>query len=187
MQTDVFLFILLQRLALQYSSAKWPKIINCYLEFFQVQILLDVEKEDVNKPSKVGSYWEPPLVTAIDREHPYLVPLLIKHGADVNSKSTRGETPLMCAAYHNYTTPANMQNDQKPSSSQLVESMEQPGDTTFKAWPGSQTGERLDVMKILISRGAELDTKDNFGQTALCKAIRTLFVLQFLIISKFIQ
>ena len=113
-------------------------------------------------------------MTAIDRQHPYLAPLLIKHGADINTKSTRGETPLMCAAYHNYTTPANMQNEGSMQSiPESLDNIEQTGETCYKAWPGYQNGGRLDVMKILISRGAELDTKDNFGQTALCKAIRT--------------
>ena len=99
------------------------------------------------------------------------VRLLIGTGADVNAKDKQGETALVEAV---------------DCGDLLLFSSEGPGH--FKANPRDQHGRTfyqrsLEVVKVLIDRGADVNAKDEKGETTLMYAARSgnLEVVKFLV------
>ena len=79
--------------------------------------------------------------------HDITVKLLLEHGADVNLATPDGETPLMAAV----------------------------DITRFSAVPPDSVQSRLRVADLLIAAGAELNTRDQEGRTALWWAKKPQF------------
>ena len=111
-----------------------------------------------------------PLHLAIDRGHKNIVELLIKSGADVNSKTTFGYTPLHLAVDRDFI-------DDSTAMVKLI--------TDAKAELNGRSGDKrtptplhravanghLDVVKILIKAGAEINTTAIMKITPLITAV----------------
>ena len=134
---------------------------------------------DVNAKNEDG---ETPLLIAATRDNFDLVELLIEHGADVNVKTVVGWAPLHSAASRNsldmakllieHSADVNAKNEMSLGYAQwLIEyghSVDVIGMTPLHsaAWSNS-----LDVAKLLIERGADVNAKDADDFTPLDRAL----------------
>lgn len=183
------------------SKGVIPLVEAAYSGSVEIATLLLDKKANVNERGQVGSH-ETPLTAAALRGHADLVAVLINHGADVNAPGWEGRTPLMCAASSGYLDAvkvlvqkgANVNSRvagtalecaSEPVSQKgrdhvgvvkfLLEHGADPrladdhGDTpvTVAAVYG-----RTDVIKVLASGGADMQSADGDGARAVRDSVR---------------
>ena len=108
-----------------------------------VRLLLD-RGADVNRRTIIGGYTA--LHEAAAKGHVDLVKLLLEGGADVNALDDDGNAPLHLAASTSVALDRrNLQRDPKPGS----------------------PAEYLDVARLLLNGGADVDARNNDGKSAL--------------------
>jgi len=97
---------------------------------------------------------------AVDAARGDIVELLIAHGADVNTRTDLGITPLYIAERNGYTEIAELllKHGAKEISPSLF---------------GAFTYVDIDQIQVLIAQGADVNAKNNSGQTLLHLACRT--------------
>jgi ankyrin repeat protein len=105
-------------------------------------------------------YKQRPLHLAVYNEHPDIVALLLKHGADANARMNNGQTPLFIASYF---------GDIK--SMKLL--IEHGAEVNIKDHLGSTPlhkaveGDNPEAVTLLLDHGAALHATDNEGNTPL--------------------
>lgn len=147
-----------------------------------------------------------PLVDAADQGIETLVAAHIKNGNNVNVRGDFGITPLMRAAYHNYTNIMEMLINMGAD----VNLADEGGATALhlaarqgnveavnllikydavldmadaEGWTPlmrATAGERKDVARVLIEAGADVETKNEWGESALILAEKSPELLQFM-------
>lgn len=130
-------------------------VLAMWLEYPAIQALVDV-KDDLGRS---------PLYIASTTNRLDLARLLIKAGAEINSKSNDGRTPLSYAAGQGATDVAN----------ELLACGAQPDSRDTKGrTPLSYAAERgaADVMKELVARRALVNSQDTDGRTPLSWYLR---------------
>jgi ankyrin repeat protein len=126
---------------------------------------------DVNQKDR----WEEPvLILAVNGYLADMVKLLLAHGALVNAKAPKGETPLMCAV----------------GNVEIMELLIDNGANLDRTDDNGQTAlmwavryDEYDSIRLLIDKGAALDMKDDAGMSIhdLAKQSRKPEALQQLI------
>jgi ankyrin repeat protein len=104
-----------------------------------------------------------PLLLAIENGFFETTELLLKNGADVNSKNTEGQTLLICASIHGKSDAVRFLIERGVD----VNLRDNSGNTAL-IW-ASQMGDTK-IVNILLDKGADPNIQDNFGQTALAVA-----------------
>ena len=97
-----------------------------------------------------------------------IAPLLLDHGLDINAKNRNGKTALQLACWwgkldlvkHLIQRGANIHEVDKAKETLLVEVM---GGGTSRPIPGQHP----EIARLLIENGADVNTKDGFGDTVL--------------------
>jgi ankyrin repeat protein len=107
---------------------------------------------------------------AVAGTNPAVVDFLLTKGAEINGKCTNGMTPLQYACAHGDTNMA----------AHLISKgadFNSPGqiDDTGHSWTPLMTAANLgqiEIIKLLLSRGAQLEQTNNHGDTALMEAAK---------------
>ncbi|KAI9511648.1 ankyrin repeat-containing domain protein [Russula earlei] len=102
-------------------------------------------------------------MSASDGGHLHLVRLLLQSGADVESRSKIGSSPLLIASYHGHMDTIRF----LLQSGAAARSQNDMGHTPLMM--ASQNGHR-DVVRLLLQNGAVVDSYDNDGWTPLTSA-----------------
>ena len=131
---------------LQYTPLHWAAYYG-HLEIAEILISrgADLDAEDPD--------YSTPLYLAAEEGHPKVVEFLISKGAEVNVKSSRwGYTPLHRAAWGPVTMRKHL-GGRTVSEAELNENY-------------------LEIVGMLLEKGAKVGVRDNHGKTALDQAIR---------------
>ena len=118
---------------------------------------------DVNKKDKYG---ESALVRAVEKNHPEIVEILLKHGAKPNVRFTRGmTTPLLVASINGYDKVVDvlLKNGAK------IDTIDIDGGTSLMR--AANMG-HINVIKILLENNAKVNIINKFNRTALDTALR---------------
>ncbi len=105
-----------------------------------------------------------PLIIAAYNNHPEVVAVLLRNGANANAQDTAGNTALMGAAFKGY----------KPVVEQLVKA---GADVNLRNGQGAPaltfaaTFGQLDIAEYLLSHGARVDHRDSRGKSPLDHAV----------------
>jgi len=105
-------------------------------------------------------YQQRPLHIAVYNEHPEIVALLLKHGADVNARMNNGQTPLFIAAYFGDIESLKMLLDHGAQ----VNISDHLGNTPLHK---AAEGDSAEAVKILLEKGAHIHAVDKEGNTPL--------------------
>jgi ankyrin repeat protein len=106
---------------------------------------------------------DPDLLSAIHRNAPALVEALLKHGVDCNATNEHGVTPLHFTAETYSVEVARVLLD----SGADVNAQDAFGNTPLaRAVYRSKRGIESDLVKLLLSRGADPDIKNKSGESA---------------------
>lgn len=111
--------------------------------------------EDVDSRSKDG--WTT-LHTAAFRGHIHVVEWLVENGADVNAANSWGQTPLIWAA-----APIREPAAETPPNT----SFNRPDEVEAATKEASTLQKKMEVVKFLLARGANIDANDELGETPL--------------------
>lgn len=124
-----------------------------------VRLLID-KGADVNVNTRVGT----PLYLAVMGGHTDIVELLITKGADINAKHNNGWTPLRLAESKGHIQSVELlrKHGAKEDSS-VGQSDARPATSLQRA----VTSGNIDQVKSLISQGADVNAKNEQGQTLL--------------------
>ena len=103
-----------------------------------------------------------PLARAALRGRTEVMELLIEHGADVNSRSNFNRTPLISAASEGHLEAVRV----------LLAHGADPNAAGYRDQTAIiEAGDRTDILRVLIDAGADVNCKDNAGNTALLLAV----------------
>ena len=127
---------------------------------------------DINATNKKG---DAPLFIAIDKKNLDMVKFLIEQGADVHARGQYQETPLMRAVWKGAK---DIVEYLLPMSD--IEAEDKDGDTALIY---AAEFNRLEIAKLLIAHGADVNKKNHYQRTALHKAADQghLKMVQFLV------
>lgn len=120
---------------------------------------------DVNAKSKNGTT---ALMLASENGNTDIVRILLEEGANINAKHEEGGTALIFAAAEGHAgTVLALLN-----KGATVHAINNDGFTALNAAAGvGLTGEeRIDIVQLLLDNGAEVNAKDDFGETTLMRA-----------------
>ncbi|KAH8994729.1 ankyrin repeat-containing domain protein [Lactarius hatsudake] len=119
----------------------------CNGQFDLASFLLDHDV-DINAQGHQG---ETSLHQLIRETHPKGVQWLLEHGADVNALNNSDRTPLMVASQsHMYLS--------EPRADAMVQD---------EGWRSSNSKDMLEIIRLLLSHGADTRAEDNSGMTPL--------------------
>lgn len=143
-------FLLVQLIIPAASEASDGFIRACYDGNFEgvsrILSMREWNKEDVNEGNVLGT----PLGVAAQKGHSDIVKYLLDHGADPNIKDNDGDTPLIIVAKtHDWA----------------FDTVAKPYDSDYGKYLQSE------IVKLLLSKGADVDAQDEAGLTALSWAI----------------
>jgi len=153
------------------------------------ELIIESPKVDVNRRAVFEDdyhEWErTPLLLAADKGQTEIVALLLKKGADINvrdsldgSPLSKGNTPLIMAAYGNYLEIVKilLAHSKKPD----VLLQEKEGKTAF--WFAVKN-ENIEMVKLLFENGSKINLPDISGKSVLTETIlhKKYDVLDFLI------
>jgi len=111
-------------------------------------------------PVEVSGQTEPPLIAAVKYDdNPGRALAIIRSGADVNVRDNYRCTPLMLAVEKFVVARALVENGAD------INAADELGRTPLMH--AAMSGEGLDALKFLLSRGAQVDRFDKDGSTAL--------------------
>ena len=119
---------------------------------------------DLDHPNKMG--W-PPIVYACrgdNGEHPEEVAALLKNGADIHARNTKGATALHTAAKAGFAKVVRLLLNAKAD----IEAMDAKGDTPLMAALNStirKKEKQATVIRILLEYGADCHHRNNKGQS----------------------
>jgi len=99
-----------------------------------------------------------------------VVKYLLSHGADVNGKARNGTTPLQYMCFDGNTNMAMLLLS-KGADPNLPGQTDNTGHTWTPLMTAANSG-HLEIMKLLITRGARLEETNNHGDTALLEAAK---------------
>ncbi|KAH7029512.1 ankyrin repeat-containing domain protein [Microdochium trichocladiopsis] len=145
-----------------------------------VQALLDhsarIDVQEDTPPVIIGdrfpSFYCMPLAVAASKAHMEVMRLLIDRGARLDAGDSKGHTPLMCAASGGHTDASKLLLDHGAQ----VEARDKLGCTAFLyavnfALGGTRSWECGEILlRVLLGRGARVDTANNNGHAALHSA-----------------
>jgi ankyrin repeat protein len=120
------------------------------------------EEMCINKKNNLGIS---PLIIACERNLPVIVELLIKHGADVNIRDSKGRHALAVSAFcgcDDAVTFLLSQIKQTSSIAFLLNEKDDAGCTPL--WLAARTG-NLKMVELLMDAGADESIADNEGLT----------------------
>lgn len=120
---------------------------------------------DVNLKSKDQSS---AINTAAMRGHAQIVEKLIQHGADVNERDQRGATPAMWASNRGHMD-VLMQLVEADANLNLQDMMQDNDGKTALMYAAPH---RLDVVRLLLTHGADPSVRDSEGLTASEQALQ---------------
>jgi len=123
---------------------------------------MDLVKLLVEAGAGVNAGKWPPLCRAVDKNNTAIAEYLIDHGANVNVEVPRGWTAL-CETI-------NVSNSSKMAGLLITRG----ADINAGYWPpitSSVREKRIDLLKFLIQRGADVNNTDNWGYTPLYFAV----------------
>ena len=111
------------------------------------------------------SYSEESFVQSARNGDAFAVKLFLDTGINVHAKNKIGETALMAAAFGGYGQIIDALLAQGANTD--VNTQRNEGQTPLMA---AASNGHIDTVRVLLAHGAEVDTKDNFGFTALMYA-----------------
>jgi ankyrin repeat protein len=159
---------------------------------YQVAKVLLANNADVNAKNNFG---RTPLGSAANQGHKDVVELLLLNNADVNARDTLGKTPLEIAMErgHNgvaellrsqggYTEASQIYNAAKGGDLEQVNALLKDSNGRTPLHVAATKGYK-DAAELLLANGADVNAKDQFGETPLHAAMKVPSLLGLSLIS----
>lgn len=148
------------------NSSKAPRI---YDDNSDMRVLLKshgVPSKDINAPDKMG--WPPlPYACRGDKgEHPEKVLNLLKLGADIDVRSSKGKTALHCAAKAGFLKVINVLMENGANIDAVDNNGETPLYEAIRSTIKNREKQRA-ALEALLTQGANLNVKNRMGLTPL--------------------
>ena len=137
-----------------------PLYIACFRGHIKIATLLLEHRADVNQK---GARGQTPLFIAALRGHVEIATLLLDRGADVNPVTDSGATPLYIASQMGHTH-IDMSDVALPLSMPSLDRFARMRGIDLNAVIGT---ERIDMLRLLLDRGANVNQANNCGVTPL--------------------
>ena len=139
---------------------------------------LDIAKFLLAKGAEVNAQTDEgtALMKAVRHGNPYMVELLLDHGADLHAKHRSGNTPLIMSA-----DPSFLEMNAKPGGGPVFASSEvmrlllskgaNPNDVGQFGRTALMQADSATKVSLLLARGAQVNAKDDEGATALTRHV----------------
>jgi len=134
---------------------------------YEITTLLLNNGARINAKDKYGFT---PLFYAAENENTIeILKLLIECGADINVKNNTGQTPIFASLFNgNYnTTRFLIKIGAEVNVKTSLKDKIMPGFTPLILLLYSRNGNQIDIVKMLIDKGVNVNAQDGFGNTAL--------------------
>lgn len=115
-------------------------------------------------PNAANADGDTPLMVAVQKEKPILARLLVQKGASIFSQNARRENPLTQAFVKGITMTGEL------ITSETVNSRDDTLATPIIL--AIQTNESIDILNLILERGADINAQNTLGDTALHLAVR---------------
>jgi len=130
--------------------------------------LLAAYPQDLNAQ---GGICGSPLGVALHNGHPNIALLLLKHGADVESRGLQGQTPLYMASSSGYTDVVRSLIGRHANPNAECDDYDEHFNAVNRTPLHAAVDKRhLDILPLLLESGAYVDHRGGQGQTALYMA-----------------
>ena len=134
-----------------------------------VEHLLEIHPQDVNAWDE---HHEIPLHAAVDKQHADTVLLLLERGADVEFRSSNGQTPLYMASSRGHTTIVQSLISHSADLNAECDNNYGPWHVVWTPLLVATRNGRLEAVRVLLESVADMNYQDNLGKSVMHLALR---------------
>ena len=134
-----------------------------------VEHLLEIHPQDVNASDE---HHKIPLHAAVNKQHADTLLLLLERGADVEFRSSNGQTPLYLASSRGHTNIVQSLISHSADLNAECDDIYGPWQVVWTPLLVATRNGRLEVVRVLLESGADTNHQDNLSKSLIHLALR---------------
>lgn len=134
-----------------------------------VEHLLEIHPQDVNASDE---HHKIPLHAAVNKQHADTLLLLLERGADVEFRSSNGQTPLYLASSRGHTNIVQSLISHSADLNAECDDIYGPWQVVWTPLLVATRNGRLEVVRVLLESGADMNHQDNLSKSLIHLALR---------------